>query len=219
MTSMTTDAGTASPPGRLATIAGITAGPLFLLGTLLQLPLNDGIDLTRHAFSYLMLGPHGWLQQTNFVLVGGLYACSSVAVGTAVGGRLGSAVAVLTALLGVGMAVSGLFVPDPSLGYPPGAPPGVPAQLSTGSIVHGIAFTAAVMAWLVLLVLLTQWHRRRGQRAWVRTTTAFALALLLVPPLSTTSIGGLVIYAVVGPGYLFMSLLIHALTSRSGSTS
>lgn len=215
MTSLTTPAVDAWAPRRLASIAGIAAGPLFLLATLVQLPLNDGLDLARHAFSYLTLGPVGWLQQANFVVVGCLYAGSSVAVGRAVGGRSGKSTAVLTALIGAGMVVSGLFVPDPSFGYPPGAPPGVPAELSTSSIVHGVAFTVSVLAWLTLLAIMSWWHRRGGRRRWAWATAVFAIALLLVPPLSATSIGGLVIYAVVGPGYVFMSFLIHDLTARA----
>ncbi|MEV1128648.1 DUF998 domain-containing protein [Agromyces sp. NPDC049794] len=207
----------ASTLNRLAALAGIAAGPLFLVVTLLQLPFNEGIDLTRHAFSFLTLGPIGWLQQANFVVVGCLYACSSVAVGNAVGGRLGGFTAVLMAVIGGGMVLSGLFVPDPSYGYPPGAPHGAPAELSTSSMVHGVAFMASVLAWLSLLVTLTGWYRRRGRRGWAWATTAFGVALLLVPPLSATSFGGLVIYAVVGPGYVFMSVLIHNLTASQSS--
>jgi hypothetical protein len=215
VTSLSTRAADAADRNRLAAIAGMIAGPLFLIASVAQLPLNEGIDLTRHAFSYLTLGPHGSLQQANFVVAGLLYVFSSVSVAAAVGGRLAKWVGGLTGLLGAGMVVSGLFVPDPSFGYPPGAPAGVPAELTASSVVHGAAFTISVLSWLALLASLAWWLHRHGDRRWAMVTAAFAIALLLVPPLSTTSIGGLVIYAVVGSGYVFMTLLIRHLASGS----
>jgi hypothetical protein len=41
--------------------AGIVAGPLFVTVSLVQIPFRDGFDMTRHAFSFLLIGPGGWL--------------------------------------------------------------------------------------------------------------------------------------------------------------
>ena len=53
--------------------AGVVAGPLFVLVSFAQIPFRDGFDMTRHAFSFLLLGPGGWVQIINFLVVGLLY--------------------------------------------------------------------------------------------------------------------------------------------------
>ena len=53
--------------------AGVVAGPLFLVVSFAQIPFRDGFDMTRRAFSFLLLGPGGWVQTVNFLLVGLLY--------------------------------------------------------------------------------------------------------------------------------------------------
>jgi hypothetical protein len=46
------------------------AGPLYVTVSLAQAATRDGFDLTRHAWSPLANGPHGWIQITDLVLAG-----------------------------------------------------------------------------------------------------------------------------------------------------
>ena len=49
---------------------GVLAGPVYVTASLVQAVTRPGFDLSRHEWSLLADGPHGWIQITNFVLTG-----------------------------------------------------------------------------------------------------------------------------------------------------
>jgi hypothetical protein len=49
---------------------GVTAGPVYVTVALVQASTRDGFDLSRHPWSMLANGEHGWIQVTNFALTG-----------------------------------------------------------------------------------------------------------------------------------------------------
>jgi hypothetical protein len=51
-------------------MAGIIAGPFFIIVALLQAVTRAGFDLIRHPASLLSLGDLGWIQIANFVITG-----------------------------------------------------------------------------------------------------------------------------------------------------
>lgn len=197
---------------RLSSWAGIVAGPLFLLVSLVGIVANDGFDPFRHAFSFLSLGALGAVQQANFIATGCLYAFASIAVAAAFGGRVGRWVGALLVLLGAGKVVAGVFVIDPAFGFPAGAPDGPAADPSMGSTLHGLGFMVSMAAWLVLLVLLARRFARQGRAGWALAAFGTALALLLVPQLLMAwTYGTVYLYVVLSAAYLLMSLLTRQL--------
>jgi hypothetical protein len=168
---------------RLSRLAGVVAGPCFLVISLVGVVANDAFDPFRHAFSFLSLGSLGLLQQANFIVTGCLFAFASVAVAGTVEGQTGQWARVLLLLLGAGKVVAGIFVIDPALGFPAGAGDGPAANPSLSSSLHGIGFMVAMLAWLVLLVLLARRFAREGRGRWAVATSCVAIALLLVPQL------------------------------------
>ena len=187
--------------------AGAVAGPLLAVLSIAQVPLHPGLDLTRHAFSFLLLGPHGGLQTLNFVVAGLLFLLASYGLGRSVAGPASGWARGLLALVGAGMVVGGLFPPDPSLGYPAGAPAGVPAHLSATSVVHAVAFFGSMLAWCALLAVLTVHLHRTGRRGWALAAGLAALALLVVPAVSMQPFGTVVIYGVATGAWVTMSAL------------
>jgi len=215
---------TAAPHGRVATArrrrawslpAGVVAGPLFLAISFAQVPFRDGFDLSRHAFSFLLLGPGGWVQTANFVVAGVLYAATSLGLRAALGDRTGGWAAVLVGALGAGMALAGLFAPDPSYGYPPGTPDGIPDQLSAGGVVHGLAFVVSMLSWCALLVVLATWFRRRAANVAAAAALVTAVALLVVPAATGQDFATVLLYAVVTAGFLVTSLLLSRVHAAS----
>ena len=92
---------------------GATAGPLFLALAACQLPLNPGLDLSRHAYSFLSIGPYGWIQVLNFIITGGLYGAGAVGLGLSIRRARSARLAVISGLgLGAGLITAGVFKVD-----------------------------------------------------------------------------------------------------------
>ena len=91
----------AAPPG-LGTVAcdpatrmtrsllgyGALAGPVYVVVSLAQALTRTGFDLSRHEWSLLANGPHGWIQVANFELTGLLALAVPYLLASASGGRL-----------------------------------------------------------------------------------------------------------------------------------
>lgn len=164
---------------------GVAAGPAFVTVVAAQALTRDRFDLSRHPISLLSLGTLGWIQVTNFV-IGGLL-CGAFAVGLRRAlhpGPAGTWAPRLVGVYGVGLIAGGIFVTDPALGFPPGAPTGTPEQVSWHGILHGIApavaFTAIVLACFVFVrrfAVLRRW----GWATYSAATAITALALFAWP--------------------------------------
>ncbi|WP_460492053.1 DUF998 domain-containing protein [Dactylosporangium cerinum] len=189
--------------GRL--LAGVVSPVLFLAVSYLQMPFNPGLDLTRHAFSYLSIGDTGPIQQTNFVVMGLLNIVAATGLRQAVGGRLGTATAILLALDGLGQIIAGLFTLDPSNGFPAGAPAGLPETVSTHGNLHGVGFGLSMVSWLALLLLLGRVHKDAGDRGWARLSILAAAALLVTAACLMLPFGTVLLYVVLSSTWLFMA--------------
>lgn len=212
-TTTTPRAGVTSRPSatskgtRFLLACGAVAGPLFVAVSLAQVPFRSGFDLTRHAFSFLLNGPGGWVQTLNFITTGMLFGFAAWGLGPALGGRAGSVVRVLLTVLGVGLVVAGVFAPQPSYGYPPGAPAGVPSELTTSSVVHGIAFVVSVVCYCAALAVAAWRLRRIGAPGWAAACAAAALLLLVIPATQGQAVGTVVIYLGVTAAHLVSAAL------------
>jgi hypothetical protein len=166
--------------------------------------------MTRHAFSFLLVGPGGWVQVSNYVVAGALYASAGRGLRRRMGGRLGRIAQLASGGLGTGLIVAGLFPPPPSFGYPDGAPAGAPEHLTTNAVVHGIGVGLGVLSLCALLLVTAVWLWRHSQHGWSLAGVAAALALLTVPPTSGMQpYGTLWLYLAVTTGFVVMSGLIN----------
>lgn len=99
--------------------SGLTAGPLFSATYVLAGAMRVDYNPRRHPVSSLTLGPSGWVQTVNFLLVAVLsllFAVGLWRVGPSAGGAL------LVGAWAVGLLGAGIFPTDPVRGYPPGTP-------------------------------------------------------------------------------------------------
>ena len=163
-------------------VCGVLAGPLFVIVIAAQALTRDGFDPSRHPISALSLGDRGWIQITDFVLVGALSVAFAVGLRrvlrpAATWGPL------LTAVYGAGLIVTGVFVGDPGLGFPPGTDPRIP-ELSWHAAVHAAAPPVAFGALIGVCAVFTRRFREGGRRGWAwysAGTGVTALALQLWP--------------------------------------
>ncbi|MBN6056561.1 DUF998 domain-containing protein, partial [Nonomuraea sp. RK-328] len=181
--------GTTSAPApgiRLLLGCGTVAGLLFPVASFAQAFTRTGFDLRRHGLSALALGDLGWLQIADFALTG-LLACA-FALGVRRATRRGVAGPLLIGVYGVAMVGGGFCTPDPALGWPAGAPAGLPEHLSTAGALHTV-FGAA--AFLSLIAAGLVFARRFASRDWTAYSVIGSLAAfaLTVPPWSEDSAG------------------------------
>lgn len=132
---------------------GIIAGPIYVTVSLAQALTREGFDLSRHAWSQLSNGDLGWLQITNFVVVGLMTVAGAIGLGRALRGGLGATWASrLLAVYGASLIAAGVFRADPGGGFPVGSP--AEPVTSWHGMLHflagGIGFVAFVGACLVV---------------------------------------------------------------------
>jgi hypothetical protein len=164
--------------------AGVLAGPLFVVIVTAQMLVRDGYDLLQHPLSMLALGEGGWVQSLNFVIAGLLslaFAAGLVRVLRSGPGRRG--VPALLSLYGAGLVLGGIFTADPALGFPPGAPQGIPSTLSAHGAVHAFAPMLAFLSLIVAALVVARrlwWQGRRGH-AVASALVGFVCFVLSVP--------------------------------------
>ena len=146
-----------------------------------QILTRTGFDITRHPLSLLSLGAGGWIQVANFLLTGFLAIACAVGMRRRLlhspGGLWGP---LLIATFGLGMIIAGLAPPDPLLGFPPGAPAGIPAQISGNAVFHGIGFLISFLS-LIAACFLFGWRFYRTKRpSWSAYCHATGVVTLLL---------------------------------------
>jgi len=198
---------------------GVVAGPLYVVVALLQVLSRDGFDLSRHPLSLLSLGDLGWIQITNFVVAGLLAVAFAVGLRRVLHpGRGGTWGPRLVGGYGVGLVAGGVFVADPALGFPPGAPAGIPDQLSWHAVVHAfappLAFLSLIVACFVLVRRFAA-HRQRGWAAYSAATGVACLALSAWPGQDGLSVR-LAVALVIG--FAWVSVLAARLLTDPAAT-
>jgi Protein of unknown function (DUF998) len=200
---------------------GVAAGPLFLLTALVEGATRADYHPLRHPVSSLALGPHGWMQVTNFLVTGALYL--SYAVGlwrtprTVVGTRIGT---ILIGVAAVGLLGAAAFLTDPVSGYPPGTP-SAPGEYTTSGALHDLLSTPMFFGLPVAGFVFGNWFRRSGNRRWAIYSIGSAVMMLVFFGLASAafnqvpvlvSIGGLLQRAAVTTGFAWLTgLAIHTL--------
>ena len=160
---------------RLLIACGAIGPLLFVIVLLIEGATRPGYSAWRHFVSSLSLGPQGWVQIANFVVSGGLVLAGAIGIRHALRGHAaGTWAPPLLAVYGLGLIGAGLFVADPSDGFPPGSPPF--HGLSRSGMLHfvfgGIGFFAVIAACFVFARRFGL-AQRQGFAWWSAMTGAF----------------------------------------------
>ncbi len=152
---------------------GVLAGPLYVVAGLAQALMRDGFDLRHHALSLLTNGSLGWIQVANFVLSGVMVIAAAVGMRRVLrAGPGGRWAPVLTGLYGMGLVAAGIFRPDPALGFPPGTPPGPPANISLHGTLHFVSGAVGFLALILACFVMARAFSRMGRSWWARYSVA-----------------------------------------------
>lgn len=126
-------------------IVGSVAAVVFMTVLLIEGAVRPGYDAAYHTGSELSLGDRGWIQVANFLQLGAGMAAFALGVNRALSTFIGPA---LLAIFGIGAMASGIFLPDPLRGYPPGLSEKVTwhgkVHNATGPIMFFAIFAAAL---------------------------------------------------------------------------
>jgi Protein of unknown function (DUF998) len=154
---------------------GIIAGPLYVVVSLTQAFTREGFDLTRHAWSLLANGSLGWIQITNFVLVGAMTIAFAVGLQRALPTQRWAPR--LVGVYGASLIAAGVFRADPALGFPVGTP--VDARdVSWHGLAH-LAFGAiGFLCLIVACLMLARGFAAGGERGWARFTRITGIVFL-----------------------------------------
>lgn len=200
---------------RTLLLAGAAAGPLFIAVGFLQAFTRPGFDPVRHPLSLLSLGEGGWIQIANFVVAGLLYIASASGMrrvmAPGVGGRWAP---LLMTVFGISLIAGGVFVADPALGFPPGAPEGRPNQLSWHGLLHAFApaigFNALIAASFVFARRLALHH----DRPWAVYSALTGAAVLVLSVWSSASMNFVALWVAMVLGFSWASAAAARLLRR-----
>lgn len=189
---------------RLGTIAGLVGPGLFVLVFLVEGWTRPGYSPLTDYVSALSLGPRGWVQVTNFVVVGLCLLAFAAALRrefpTGTASRAGP---VLFAVIALGLLLSGPFVMDP-VGTPRDA-------MSLHGLVHGIL---GGVVFLLMPVVPFVYLRRLGREpglAWLWWPTLLLGAFIAVADIVftvATKVPSLVVASAAWAGLLQRLVLV-----------
>src|SRR5450631_107085 len=120
-------------------IAGGAIGPLlFIIAILIEGATRPGYNAWHNYGSSLSLGDLGWMQIANFLICGVLTLCFAVGLRQVLRtGRSSVGGPIMLGIFSVALIIAGIFVTDPSLGYPVGTHGSGPQTLH--GTIHGVA--------------------------------------------------------------------------------
>jgi hypothetical protein len=182
-------------------VAGLIAGPFYVLVGVAQILSRDGFDVRRHALSLLSNGRFGWVQIGNFLVTGSLVLLGAAGMRRWLHpGKGGTWGPLLTGIYGVGLIGAGIFSADPGNGFPPGTP-SVANGISTSGLLHfvfgGIGFYALIAACFVFARRFAAEQRRAWAVYSIFSGVFFFLAFAAIASGSKSSVTILTFYAAV----------------------
>lgn len=196
-------------------MAGVVAGPLFIVVALIQAFTRPGYDWTRHATSMLALGDLGWIQVANFIIAAtGFFLCA-IGFRRALRGGPGRVwIPVLVATFSIALLIAGVFPTDAGLSFPPGSPAGFP-EFSWHGVIHAVGPTLGINSLFASFFVFARYFARTQQRGWMAASIAVgivAIALgLSVNFIGTGEIGDefnfLPLWCAMMTGWSYTSLL------------
>jgi Protein of unknown function (DUF998) len=209
--------------------SGVIGPVLFVVMFLIEGAIRPDYDPMRTFVSQLSLGDQGWLQIANFVVSGLLIVAFAFGLRRVVAsGRASRWGPIMVGLVGLGLIVSGVFVTDPALGYPPGAPPGLTASPSGHGLVHLLGALFVFGGLPVASFVFARRFRAQADRPWMIYSATSTVGLLLFYFAATASassagplrgVAGLLQRVSIGIGFAWITLLAARLSRIGAATT
>jgi hypothetical protein len=194
---------------------GAVAGPLFIVVGLTQALTRAGFDPVKHPASLLSVGDLGWIQITNFVVTGLLFVASAVGMRRALRpGRAATWGPRLIGPFGVALIAGGVFVADPGLGFPPGTPEGVPAEMSWHAAVHAVAPVVGFLALSLACFVFARRSYGLREPGWATFSVIIGIVIQALGAVSSATLNFIPLWSAVVLGFGWASLQAARLMAR-----
>ncbi|GAA2397458.1 DUF998 domain-containing protein [Actinomadura vinacea] len=215
----------ASPSDRVTRrllACGAIGPPLFLSVIIIEGALRPHYDPVEQMSSALSLSDRGWIQITNFVVTGLSMIAFAVGLRRALpSGRACIAGPLMFSIFGAALIGAGVFVGDPSDGYPPGSPSSPDAATTWHGTMHNAVSTGVFLSLAVAcFVFARRYAAKPGQRVWALYCAATGVALPVLQPLlnvltpGTETGKGLIQKVTIAVGWGWITLLATRLLRR-----
>lgn len=201
---------------RFMLACGILAGPFYLVVGLTHAFMREGFDMLRHPLSMLSLGDLGWIQIANFLITGVLVLLGAMGLRRAAKpDKRWKRGTFFVTLYGICILAGGIFITDPSLGFPPGTPDTFPETFTWHALLHFIFGQLGFLSLIIATFVFGRYFAAAKQRGWMAFsvfTGAFFLASIFAGGAAMGAAWAMVaLYVAVGLGWLWLS----ALSARS----
>lgn len=153
---------------------GVIGAVLFVVTFIIDGATRPGYRPAYHVVSALALGSRGWIQTTNFIVVGSMMTLAAIGSFSALSGWIGQ---VLFVVYGVALLASGLFSMDPIRGYPPGTPEGTPETSSRTNDIHN---SLGGLVFLSITATAAAFAFQLSETPWVVYSAVTAVAVLVL---------------------------------------
>lgn len=157
----------------------VHASGVFFLTSCVDGSQRDGFDPWHQSVSALSLGPDGWIQVVNFLLLSAVILSTVTVWRKMLAGGVGEkAVPALTAITGAGLFICGMMPQDPAPGYDP-MDLFLTAPTATGLIHLLFAAVSALSSMTILLVMARRFAGQPSWRRWVPYSVIMAVLMAI----------------------------------------
>lgn len=205
-----------SPGDRLLLTAGGVAGVLFCGVATYGILTRPGFDLQRHAVSNLSLGEGGWTMVAAFIGSGLLTMLCAFGMSRVLDqGRGRRALPILIGLYGLGLVLAGIFPPPACCGFPAGTPDDQLPIMTSGAIVHSIAFMIAFGSLIIACFVAAR--RLSGRSANLSLAAGIAMPLLIGLGMANVVAPGIAFFVAAIVGWAWLTALVLQLSDQSSA--
>lgn len=208
---------------RLLLTCGVVGPLFFIVAFLIEGATRPGYNAWHHFVSSLSQGEQGWMQIANFLICGMLVLCFAIGLRRVLyPGKASTWGPLLLGIFGLCLVGAGLFVTDPLLGYPPGAP-------STSTLHGALHMLLSLVVFISLpaacFVLARRFAGNPAWRGWFSYSLATGILVLVffvitdvVASSNLDAPAGLFQRLTILIGWLWVALFAFRLLGRKFST-
>lgn len=203
---------------RALLFAGIVAGLLFFIVPTIEVFRRPGFDIERHAISVLSLGDGGWIMKAVFIICGILTLMCALGIYMDLArGWVRFAAPLLFGAYGFGLILAGIFDAPAGLGFPPGTPQDQAPVMTSGAILHSVAFMVAFSSLIASCFVFAFYFLHVQQTVWamISLVVGIALPVLIGLGISMTMAPGIAFYWAAMLGWLWLAATLLIITRAS----